>query len=182
MATKGVPDPKIRPLIEVGDESEWMEREKTLAQNPGAFGTRGDGSFVPGYSDVRAEREDGKRRGVKVQAPRWRCQWVRVLKPNSREVDMSETHNFLADGYFPVKASQLEAMGLGMPPAGRVNAEGHIVWKDTMLYACSAKQAQVNEQDWRRATDEAAANREAAIHAEGGITVDQLEQTEELRA
>lgn len=78
-----------------------------------------DASYVPGYSEARAENEKRLREGKKP-IPLPRLQWIRITRPTGREY-VSETDEGMVEwtrlGYKACGVDDLRKYGYGWPPA-----------------------------------------------------------------
>lgn len=105
-----------------------------------------DRSYVPGYSEARRDNEraiaEGRPQDVKRIA---RLQWVRVSRPDGRDVDMRDMLEYARLGFQLCTMEDLEEHGYGMPPTAYIAADNTIRREDTALAICSWEQAQRNE-------------------------------------
>lgn len=158
--------PEKVPLIAAGERALAGEaREQAAFASPDiAY----DITYVPGYSDKRRAFDGAVRNKTPKPRLTHRYQWVTV-KNAAGAPDGRKTSSFQARGYRPVKQSDLAGLNIEMPPAAQVDATGHIVLGDTMLFVTSAEVAARNENVLRRATDErSSADATAAdLHQEG---------------
>lgn len=167
--TAGLPPQVERPLV-AAPMPAFTDAQREASANYGSQ----DYTFIPGYSDRRTEREVERRKGNAGPKLSHRFHWVRTKRPSGTP-DLRKSFEFRSKGYVPVKVDQLPALGITMPPAGAVNADNEIVVGDTTLYVCTAATAAKNERDWRRATDQAAADLNQKAVA-GGVEVTDHEQ------
>jgi hypothetical protein len=155
-----------RPLVPTAARAHLGEvRESSEFNDMGAAAQ--DLSYVPGYSDIRRERDRAMAEGRKPRPLRFRLQLVRV-KNSAGAPDSRMGAYWRAKGYKEVQGSEMEGMGIAMPVGGMMSAEGFVDVGDTRLFVCDAERAARNERDWRRATDDLQATDSApALEAEG---------------
>jgi len=154
------------PLIRTDTRAHLGEaQEKPEFADPAL--ARGDLTYVPGWSDLRRQRDADVREGRKPAPLPYRLQLVRVR--NSMGLpDGQGAASWRAQGYQEVKVNEMKELGIAMPIGGMASADGFVDVGDLRLFACDAQRAAQNEQNWRRATDEVqATDRAPALEAEG---------------
>lgn len=157
-----------RPLIGAFSRDAIAETSGGPMEFMGDALIAGDKTYVPGYSDKRRRFDDALRRGKKPDRLTHRLQWVTTTNPLGHP-DNRKVAEYMSLGYRKVKQEDLSGLGLEMPPAAQVNADGSIQLGDTQLFVCGAAQAARNEASRRSAieshtADEATAS---ALHSEG---------------
>jgi len=129
-----------------------------------------DYTFVPGYSDKRRINDERIRKGQNPIPMPYRFQLVPVTTPAGK-VDNRRVAEWSMRGYRKVKQSDIESGGLGisMPPAAVITAEGSIRIGDSDLMYCGADNAAKEEARGRSAIEARNADDNAAqdLHRAG---------------
>jgi hypothetical protein len=155
-----------RPLVRTETRAHLGETRESAEFND-MDGAAQDLTYIPGYSDLRRQRDRDMQAGRKPKPLPFRLQLVRV-KNVAGAPDSRMGAWWRAQGYREVLASDMEGMGITMPIGGMTSAEGYVDVGDTRLFVCDAQRAARNEQDWRRATDDMQVTSSApALQAEG---------------
>jgi len=133
------------------------------------FSANPDMTFIPGYSDKRRLIDYELGRGLEPTVElNHRFQWVRVADSNGRAVK-TKPIQFKGMRCQRVTQDMLEGLGIQMPLAGEVAADGGIRLGDTELYVCSAEVAGENEAIQHRALSSQTADDATAsqLHSAG---------------
>lgn len=125
-----------------------VEGEDFYTAGPG-----GDVTYVPGYSDLRKERDLAIADRKKPLTLPVRLQWARNARV-SGEPDSTKQWEYQSLKYRPVTKDDLgEAWFTAMPPAGSVAPDGSIRMQDMTLMVCDAQTAAQNAARVQRATE-----------------------------
>lgn len=140
--------PTKRPLIAAFSRDALAESGEFLNNAIVA----GDKTVVPGYSDLRFAADEALRKGRKPPRLSHRYQWVTITSPTGTP-DNRKVADFTAKGYRRVHKDDLSGLGIEVPPAAIVTADGYFRVGDTELFVCDAAHAARNEATWRSAIE-----------------------------
>jgi hypothetical protein len=173
-----------KPLVETATQDEFGvfdDNDDTM------FVDKPDMTYVPGFSDMRFERDrqiaevvHGDRDPKTVRKMPVNCRWVRALSidkqlPDGRKVIMAEM-----DGYRKVTNADVGKEWLtSLPPASKILADGSIATGDTILMVAGAEAAARNRGRKRKLTEAALASIGGGVdsEAEHAGTTAQIEKS-----
>jgi len=114
-----------------------------------------DGSYVPGYSEIKAENQLRAARGKPLHQTA-RLQWVRIAKRGGMNVTESDEGmiDWMRLGYRACGIADLESNGWGFPPTAHVGADGLIRRGDLALFIVGGERADRNRVLQKRINEE----------------------------
>ena len=157
-----------RPLIVAGERAFKGEtREAATFYDPMVAQ---DYTFVPGYSDKRRANDERMRKGLAPVPMPYRFQLVPVTTPAGRP-DGRRIAEWSMKGYRKVSKADIESgsLGITMPPAAIITADGAVRIGDSDLMYCGADNAAREEARGRSAIEARNADDNAAqdLHRAG---------------
>jgi len=141
-------------------------------------GANRDYTYVPGYSDLRRQRDAAIAKEQELHPGRvnWknvpslpaRLQWVRVTKVVSGQPDNTKEIDAGTNGYRMVKKTDLGEPWFTAMPAGAVErADGSILKGDTVLMVVdqqqAARNAAINQREIQQQTQRVGSNPDVAL-------------------
>lgn len=157
-----------RPLVAAGERAFKGEtRESADFYDPMVAQ---DYTFVPGYSDKRRINDERMRKGQAPLPMPYRFQLVPTTKPNGQP-DNRRVAEWSMKGYRKVSKADIESgsLGIKMPPAAVITADGAVRIGDSDLMYCGADNAAKEEARGRSAIEARNADDNAAqdLHRAG---------------
>lgn len=132
-----------RELITVQDRNPYGDDiDEALLNDPGR-----DSTFIPGYSDVRTQRELALRRGERPAPLRHRLQWARAKSFDGQRLDGKRVMHWKVNKkHEPLKYDDAIAMGyrLNENPAITKGPDGYAYLGEMILMHADARTAATN--------------------------------------
>lgn len=145
---------KRRSLIEVATENEFgVDLDSLSEDSPLDKRPHRDVTYVPGYSDLRHQRDceiaevvHGSRPAGSVTKMPVYMRWVRGFSAKKQETDGTKLFAAEMNGLRPVRAEDVGNEWLtAMPPGSRILPDGSIAQGDTILMVATAEAAARNQ-------------------------------------
>jgi hypothetical protein len=152
-----------RPLVETATQDEFGVFED---KDETTFIDRPDMTFVPGFSEIRHQRDlqvaevvHGDRDPKTVRKLPVNCRWVRAISIDKQQPDARKIIQAEMDGYRKVTKDDVGKEWLtSLPPASKILADGSIATGDTILMVAEAEAAARNRGRKRKMTEAALAS------------------------
>lgn len=143
---------KRKSLIEAATENEYGIDPSTIDMEGVDISGGRDVTYVPGYSDMRRERDEaihdvvnGDRDPATVPKMPVYLRWVRAFSAKKQETDGTKPFSAEMNGFRSVKEEDIGNPWLTeMPPGARVLPDGSIAQGDTILFVATAEAAARN--------------------------------------
>lgn len=173
-----------KPLIETATVDEFGHFDDTDL----LFSDRPDVTYVPGFSDIRRERDiqiaevvHGDRDPKTVRKLPVNVRWSRSQTINKQEPDSRKIIQAEMDGYRAATKADIGSEWLtALPPGAKIQADGSITSGDTKLMVAPAEVAARNRGRKKKLTEAQLASIGGGLDAEAsraGTTADNVKKT-----